>query len=172
MNKCREMMHIDKRNRQTKQPYSFPMHIDKCLRPIQPAKEDETAVQLPDTDCNNSTLVQIQWKYVQKEKRSPEEFSTMSLFRWSHVWAYNQDTMQKEEREKGQGKGKKTCRTAATRRVGIVAMAAVGTVPTAILVAKVLISAMMPDCNAESCAHLQRFAAFYATRYVSCSILS
>ena len=76
----------------------------------------------------------------------------MSLFQWSHVWAYNQDTMQKEEREKGRGKEKKTYRTAATQRDCIVAMVAIGTVLIAILVSKVLISAMMPDCNAESCA--------------------
>jgi len=51
--------------------------------------------------------------------------------------------MQKEEREKGQGTEKKTYRTAATQRVGIVAMAAVGTVLIAIVVDKVSISAML-----------------------------
>jgi len=73
MNECREMMHIDKGNRPTKQPYSFLMHIDKCLRPIHSAKEDGTAAQLPDADCNCSTFVHIQWKSVQKEKLSLEE---------------------------------------------------------------------------------------------------
>jgi len=91
----------------------------------------------------------------------------------SHVCAYNQDTMQKEERERrGRERRNTTCRTAATQRVDTVAMAVVSTVLIAIMVATVSISATMSDCDAVSCTHLLHFATFNATQYVSCSILS
>ena len=53
------------------------------------------------------------------------------------------------------------------QQVGIVAMVTTGTVLIAIVVARVSISAMRPDCNAVSRTQLLHFTSFYATQCVS-----
>ena len=58
-------------------------------------------------------------------------------------------------------------RTAATRRVGIVATMAIGTALIAIVVAAASISAMMPDCNAVKRTQLLHSTSFYAAQCVS-----